>query len=285
MMAFCYDCGMVSEKSPSPLDSIRIKLARAEEHLNEVIRTTREYAQGECSIAMEKDVALQMAVQRIRIKPSASPEISAMAGDFFANVRAVLDYIVWQLVLSNPPNEPSASNQFPIANKPSDFADQLARKRLRGVPEKAVTLIEQLQPYNADDNPIGILNRLSNIDKHQTLNVVTVVADNTEIISQAGNFALILGDEELRDGTIFGEIGIPFKMIPMLPDFERRLPEMKMHGKCSLFVAFEDPSAEYLEDFRVDRTLQWIFEFTRDKVIPAFEPFLLGSAKTGPLTC
>src|SRR5258708_2135285 len=134
---------MVSDNSPSPLNSIRIKLARAEKHLNEVVDATKEYAQGECSIAMEKDVALQMAVQRIRIKPSASPEISAMAGDFFANVRAVLDYIVWQLVLSNPPNKPSASNQFPITNKPSDFTDQLARKRLRGVPEEAVRLIEQ----------------------------------------------------------------------------------------------------------------------------------------------
>jgi hypothetical protein len=109
---------------------------------------------------------------------------------------------------------------------------------------------------------------------------VTVVADNTEVISQTGNFAFILGDEELRDGTIFGGIGIPFKMIPKLPDFERRLPEMKMHGKCSLFVAFEDPSAEYLDDYRVDRTLQGIFNFIRDKVIPAFEPFLRESAQT-----
>lgn len=271
---------MSSDNSTSPLDSIWLKLARAEKHLDEVIRKTKEYAHGECSIVMEKDVALQMAVQRIRIRPSASPEISAMAGDFFSNVRAALDYIVWQLVLSNPPNEPSASNQFPITNKPDDFAEQLARKRLRGVPDKAVTLIEQFQPYSAEDNPLGILNRLSNIDKHQTLNVVTVVADNTEVISQTGNFAFILGDEELRDGTIFGGIGIPFKMIPKLPDFERRLPEMKMHGKCSLFVAFEDPSAEYLDDYRVDRTLQGIFNFIRDKVIPAFEPFLRESAQT-----
>lgn len=261
------------------LDGIKFKLVRAEKHMNEVIAATRKYAEGNCTIALEKDFECQAFVQRIRLSPSASPEISAMAGDFFANMRAVLDYVVWEMVTANPPHKPGPSNQFPITSTPEGFAKQIARQRLRGVPQAAAALIERLQPYpyRAGDNPLSILNRLHNIDKHRTLNVITVVADNTEVISQAGNFRLILGDEELRDGTVFGGIGIPFKMAAKLPHLESRHTEMKMHGKCSTFVAFDDPAAEFLEEFRVDRVVKEIFYFIRDEVIPAFDPFLNGT--------
>lgn len=84
----------------------------------------------------------------------------------------------------------------------------------------------------------------------------------------------MLGDEELRDGSVFGGIGIPFAMIEKLPDFERRLPTMKMRGFCSLFVAFDDPTAVELEDFRVDRTLERILSFVRQDVLVSLEPFL-----------
>lgn len=257
------------------LNEIHLKLARAEKHLFDVLSALDGYKSAEVVIAMEKDESLQMAVQRVHLAPNSSPEISAIAGDFFSNVRAVLDYVVWQLVLNNPPNEPGPSNQFPITDSPKAFADQVARKRLRGVPENAKKIIEALQPYQDRGNPLGILNRLVNIDKHQTLNVVAVVAENTQVVSQSGNFALMLGDEELRDGSIFGEIGIPFNLIPSIfPDFESRLPSMTMQGTCSVFLAFDDPTTESLERTRVDRTLQSIFTFARDCVLPSFEDIL-----------
>lgn len=257
------------------IDEIRVKLARAEKHLDDVLGALEGYKQAAVVIAMEKDESLQMAVQRVHLTPNSSPEISAIAGDFFSNVRAVLDYVIWQLVLKNPPNVPGASNQFPITDSAKGFADQVARKRLRGVPEEAKKTIEALQPYQDRSNPLGILNRLVNIDKHQTLNVVAVVADNTEVVSRSGNFALMLGEEELRDGSIFGEIGIPFSQLPSIfPDFESRLPSMQMYGTCSVFLAFDDPTTESLEHHRVDRTLQDIFTFTRDRVLPSFDDFL-----------
>jgi hypothetical protein len=263
------------KRDQANLREILLKLGRAEKHLGDVLNALKGYKTGEIVLAMEKDEALQMAVQRVHLVPNSSPEISAIAGDFFSNVRAALDYVVWQLVLNNPPNEPGSSNLFPITDSPKGFGHQVARRRLRGVPEDALKIIEALQPYQDRSNPLGILNRLVNIDKHQTLNVVSVVADNTEVVSQSGTFALVLGDEELRDGSVFGEIGIPFNLIPsFFPDFESRLPSMKMRGTCSVFLAFDDPIAESLETFRVDRTLQSILTFTRDRVLPRFDDFL-----------
>jgi hypothetical protein len=261
-------------KNASRRNEIQLKLVRAEKHLGDVLGEIRRYRRGKITIVMEKDEALQMAVQRVYLKPNSLPEISAIAGDFFSNIRAALDYIVWQLVLNNPPAEPGPNNQFPITNSAKGFSDQVDRKRLRGVPEDAIKIIEALQPYHEHNNPLGILNRLVNIDKHQTLNVVAVVADNTEVISQSGEFAFVLGDEELRDGEVFGGIGIPFNMLPVFPNFEKRLPEMKMQGECSLFLAFDDPSAERLEDFRVDETVKRIYDYVAYDVLPKFDRFL-----------
>jgi hypothetical protein len=253
------------------LAEVQLKLVRAEKHLHEALGLISKFAEGECTIALEADDDRKMYVQRVRLSPSASPEISAVAGDFFGNVRTALDYIVTQLVLANG-HVPTKANAFLIADDPGSFKEYSSR-RLKGIAPKAAALIESLQPYKRRDNPLGILNRLVNIDKHHSLNVVTVVADNTDLVAMSGNFSMFLGNEELRDGTIFGGIGLPFHMARHFPTFNERLPTMKMHGKCSLFVAFDDPSAEELENFRVDRTLEGILEFMRNVIVPAFEPF------------
>lgn len=257
---------------PGNLAEVHIKLVRAQKHLDEALGLISQFTEGECTIALEKDEQRQLYVQRVRLTPKGSPEISAIAGDFFSNVRSALDYIVTQLVLANPPNVPGKANAFPIADTSAEFTN-LASKRLKGVAPRAAALIESLQPYQRRNNPLGILNRLVNIDKHRTLNVITCVADETEVVSLSGDYRLYLGGEELRDGTVFGGVGMPVALASEIPGFEARLPTMKMYGKCSLFVAFDDPLAEELENFRVDSVLESILEFMRDTVVPAFEPF------------
>jgi hypothetical protein len=54
------------------LSDIRIKLERAEKHLHEALAALANYRRGECTITMEKDEELQMAVQGICLAPSAA---------------------------------------------------------------------------------------------------------------------------------------------------------------------------------------------------------------------
>ena len=53
-----------------------------------------------------------------------------------------------------------------------------------------------------------------------------------------------------------------------------RLENMKVKGKASIFVAFNDPTAKSLEPLRVETVLENMFEFVRDEAFAAFEPFL-----------
>jgi hypothetical protein len=261
---------------PSALEGVRLKLVRAQKHLDEVKALIEKNTLGECVIVPEKDFEHRVTILRVSLSPKPDPEISAISGDALFDLRSALDHVVWQLVLANASNTPTVSNQFPITTSAKEFAEAIDRKRLRGVSPKAAALIESLQPYQAGNEPLGTLNTLHNIDKHRTLNVVTVVADNSELVARYGAepyMGLSLGNEELKDGAAFGDIGLPFDLPPEFAQIYKKLPKMRISGKCSLFVAFDDPTAEDLDDLRVDRTLQEILDFIRDSVVPPFAAF------------
>jgi hypothetical protein len=93
-------------------------------------------------------------------------------GDAIYNFRSSLDQLAFALV---PPEsmtrEIETTSAFPISRSDDHFAR--ISHRVKGVPEQARTVIEGLQPHKrqADyrDDPLWILEELSNIDKHRTL--------------------------------------------------------------------------------------------------------------------
>src|SRR5581483_1351290 len=141
------------------------------------------------------------------------------------------------------------------------------RHRLHGVPDAAVTLIESFQPYDTRDKSLRILADLHDTDKHRTLNLVTAVASDAAVLWHSDDGPLMnmfYGGGELRDGAVFGNIGLPFskKLLAVLGSneslaaFKRRFFNMKVEGDATLFVAFGKSGADELEPFRVDVTLQ-----------------------------
>lgn len=83
---------------------------------------------------------------------------------------------------------------------------------------------------------------------------------------------MFLGDEELRDGAIFGGISVPLNN-PEFPITPEKFLKMKVEGHAAIFVAFYQPTSDELEPFRVDTVLQGILESVKDRIIPTFEPF------------
>jgi hypothetical protein len=94
-------------------------------------------------------------------------DFALIIGDVAHNVRSALDHLVY--ALSSRQAQRSGKTQFPI------FTDE-CRFKVLGIPMIASlkrperTLIERVQPFAAvvpDDDPLAILNRLSNLDKHR----------------------------------------------------------------------------------------------------------------------
>jgi hypothetical protein len=261
------------------LNSVRLKLDRAQKHLDEITGMLSLIKYGECRMITEYDQNLDLVVQRIHITPKPKPELSAVVGDFLFAVRSALDHLVWQLVIQNG-KTPTPQNMFPITSSNIFFNIALdERKRLRDVSATAITLIECLQPYHSGNEALERLDTLHNMDKHRTLNLTTVIADNTSLsYFRAGKpiLDMFLGDEELRDGAIFGGVGIPISdpaFTKMFPGAAKALSEVEVKGEASLFVAFDEVDADSLEDFGVELTLSSILKFVKETVIPHFEPF------------
>lgn len=254
--------------------SFKRKLIWANEHRKTVVEALARCAYSECQIIPEEDAEGKVGFMRIRL-PEAPADLPFAIGDFLFNVRASLDYLVYALVEANPPNTPTTRNMFPICSTPEAFDGQIRGHRLDGIPEKAKTLISDLQPYPGRDNPLRRLADLHDFDKHRTFHLTTAVAKDTHIEWSRGAetvLSMFVGGEEFRNGAIFGDCGIPLNH-PNYPGIAERFRNMKVQGYAASFVAFDDPAAEELEPLRVERVLDEIFEFVGDTIFPTFQPF------------
>jgi hypothetical protein len=93
---------------------------------------------------------------------------AVLVGETIYNLRAALDYLVYELALKDS-GRIQQGTQFPITFSAKEFKDQASR--LRGVSAPHVTGIEALQPYpdRPDRKWLAALWRLSNPDKHRAL--------------------------------------------------------------------------------------------------------------------
>ena len=108
-----------------------------------------------------------MNVRPLNIYP---PEIPAIAGDVIHNLRCALDHLAFQLVsvgvsLGESPPSKWDDIQFPIAHS-ADIYEGRKRRRVQGMTRQAVEAIDALKPYKGGNEPLWLLHKLDNTDKH-----------------------------------------------------------------------------------------------------------------------
>jgi hypothetical protein len=107
-------------------------------------------------------------------------DLALIFSDIVVNLRSVLDYLVWQLVLLGG-RKPGRKTAFPIVKNEKDWAVQ-GGVALRGVPEQWAELIESMQPFQRFDrpdlHPLAILEHVSNLTKHRFLPAAVLTADS-----------------------------------------------------------------------------------------------------------
>jgi hypothetical protein len=150
-----------------PLDGARIRVERAQHHISSIDGRLEQFRRKLLP-------ALNFRVEPDKISWNKFPvilplELAALVGEVIYNLRAALDYVVFELAAADS-GRTQHGTQFPIEDRPEKF-----RKRrktfLLGVSDAHVSQIEALQPYR------GIawtakLRELSNPDKHRSLTVL-----------------------------------------------------------------------------------------------------------------
>ena len=140
--------------------------------------------------------------------------LSLMFGDMLYNLRASLDYLIWQLILVNRAT-PGQSAAFPCVRKRDNWRSAV-NSQLKGVGTQWIPEIKSLQPFNQDppeQHMLALLDQANNVNKHRLLPVTLLIAKMVPFKVeglQAGvsmNFDFDRGmNEPIADGVEYGRL-------------------------------------------------------------------------------
>jgi hypothetical protein len=171
------------------LDSARLKLGRADQHLEWLAQDLRRIA-AENKAALPKQFRLEPGQRGEFVPPVLpGPEWGLVIGDCVQNLRAALDHTAFSLT----PVEVRVANprkpQFPLFDDEPSYHKH-GESRIADVDPQAKATIERFQPYN-QSNPktdsLYLLEVLSNIDKHRVIHAVAHVVQRVRAKTSRGS--------------------------------------------------------------------------------------------------
>lgn len=171
-----------------PLEGVRLKLDRADEHLDRLDREMRDRFDNQTYRVREKSDTRRLdKVIEILEQPETDPRWGPLIGDFAHNLRSALDHLAWQLALLNKRAAKKAAlagdpwpprrNEFPIfADISHPRAKRRFKKTLSAFLVRHQRRIRGEQPYQrrgkAQAQPLWLLYELRNMDTHRVLHTL-----------------------------------------------------------------------------------------------------------------
>ncbi|HXY43239.1 MAG TPA: hypothetical protein VEH29_03550 [Acidimicrobiales bacterium] len=162
------------------------KLERAKFHADDFNQVWRDFVHsGVYAYTIENEGAPAFTIHfRWKVR-SWTPEathrfqnLSLIFGDLLSNLRATLDYLVWQLVLVAG-GTPTDQHAFPCLTDRSKWPSASGR-RLGGMDARWRNEIEGVQPYHKRDpehDLLAVLDQVNNVNKHRALPATIVTAE------------------------------------------------------------------------------------------------------------
>jgi len=169
-----------------PLDGARLRNERAREHLTQFrreIETIYEHFSRHFAGTHPETGGYAVMFPEVREPP---PALAVIFGETIYNLRAALDYVVFELATHDSGVEQEGT-QFPIEDREDVFRQTRRTTYLKGLSEEHIALIESYQPYKGCDWT-GTLRRLSNPDKHRKLHLLVSELDPDVAVSAGWRF-------------------------------------------------------------------------------------------------
>jgi hypothetical protein len=162
---------------PHPLDSVGLKCERARHNLDTLEREFNTFERDAFRYRHAVEREGREHAYRVTAVRKTRPEWGPIIGDCLRNAALALDHLAHQLAVLNTgalSDDLARNTHFPIYETPEEFWDNLPK--LRAIGPDQVAPLERLQPYNGrygpDYDPLMILERLSNFDKHRTIQTI-----------------------------------------------------------------------------------------------------------------
>lgn len=235
-----------------PLHGARLRHERAGEHIDHIKREVEPIYERFSEVATGQHPETGGYAVMFPKAQEPPPTLAVRVGEAIYNLRAALDYIVFELARLDS-GEPQDGTQFPIEDRKEVFDETRRNTYLRGVSDSHVALIEEYQPYQGC-NWTGILRTLSNPDKHRALHLLLTQVDPEIEVSTGHRFTA----EDLDRAPVVASNDPDAKARE--PRFLGRSRHMQVDLKLVASVTFSDgpPVVETLEEmeFEVEALIQ-----------------------------
>jgi hypothetical protein len=157
----------------APFEASRLKLERADEHLQEFDRVAKDYLNNKpCAIVVEPfpgGLHEHMGTQswNARIHKPVPTKFSVLIGDFVHNLRTALDLLVCDLVTIN--GKSAKQVYFPFCATAAELHHVIRERKIHRAGPDVVALIERMKPYNGGNIALRAIHDLDVTDKHHAL--------------------------------------------------------------------------------------------------------------------
>ncbi|MGE0599916.1 MAG: hypothetical protein AB7J35_10395 [Dehalococcoidia bacterium] len=179
-------------------DSARLKLQRAQEHLEALQREIQDFdRRSPNTVVVEPNVNGYNFPIRLSLKEAVPLDRwGLLIGDCIHNARSALDHAVWQLTGKTVDAEDTRT-QFPIFDDPKKFRD--FGRRMIATLDPATqfrprAIIKWMQPYrraHPRNAGLWVLHQLDVADKHKVLGIGAVVHNRIEVRVEGVNGTLV----------------------------------------------------------------------------------------------
>ncbi len=245
----------------SPVESVLYKVNRAKFHLDNLRGLIEEWRKSHLqSVQASENSETGEYVVEIR-PPLAELDFALVAGDFICCLRSALDHLTWQMYVAANPNSKDGVPKrisFPVYENNSEDIQKAFVHCTFGLPEEAIALIRSLQPYQYKDShrfhQLWILNTLWSIDKHRQIPMHSAVSEYIF----APPVPKVLRKEDFDDHS---------RVYFALADKS----SVKIYPLTDARVIFGDDKEGAIATIE---SFDEIYKTVRDKIIPAFTPFL-----------
>lgn len=256
--------------------SIKLKLNRAQEHLNSFVDEVARYLDSEPYKLVTNVQPSDQRLVLLEFNVIRQPEerIGVILGDCIHNLRSVLDYLICYLVAKNGGTINTAT-QFPILDyRPKDKRGHpLPPKVHGGVAPNVLTVIDSLQPYTSGENaslhPLSILKHLSNTDKHRMLHITAVFLNEPRcrlILPDGRSFEAEHNTRVANHETAIAAFKFPQPFDVLL------YGKIQVEAEGSAFVALKEQNV--WNDIPLVLLLYKIHEFVSNNVVARLHPFI-----------
>jgi hypothetical protein len=251
------------------LESAKLKLIRAAEHIKTIDQSTWRYARRK----PHKIITDAKGEETADIRKAPPDEIAILAGETVYQLRSALDHLAFDLVKLNRAGKPLPARWeedccFPLRhNLAKGTAPPLPQtdfsKYLPNITAAAFAFIEGVQPYYGFGSAkiLGWLARLSNIDKHRHLNVIEAkLRHHEDLTTIHGRIS------SARSGL---KHGAKIERIPPQP-----YPTVNVKRRFTVYVTFDEPLIGDAKRITVQDLLQVCLQEVETVIVPAFDKLL-----------